>query len=90
MDSNTINQHTHSLSKVIGERWRKLPDEGKEFYRDVAARDAQRHALQQLQAQQQQQQTLFIVSNDDDDDDTSVNNSDASPLDEDAYVYSSG
>jgi len=42
-----------SLSKVIGQRWHSLPEAGKEFYRDVAARDAQRHAQQKLQLQQQ-------------------------------------
>ena len=36
----------YSLSKVIGNRWRSLSDEGKEFYRDVAARDAARQARQ--------------------------------------------
>ena len=45
---------SRSLSKVIGQRWHSLPEAGKEFYRDVAARDAQRHAQQKLQLQQQQ------------------------------------
>ena len=39
-------QYKYSLSKVIGNRWRSLSDEGKEFYRDVAARDAARQARQ--------------------------------------------
>jgi hypothetical protein len=31
------------LSKVIAKRWKRLSDRGKEFYRDVARTDQERH-----------------------------------------------
>jgi hypothetical protein len=49
---NTLNDHR--LSKVIGQRWRGLSDDGKEFYRDVAGRDAARYAREVAEQQQQQ------------------------------------
>ena len=52
--TNTL--HDHRLSKVIGQRWRGLSDDGKEFYRDVAGRDAARYAREFAEHQQQQQQ----------------------------------
>ena len=47
----------YSLSKVIGNRWRSLSDEGKEFYRDVSARDAARQARQIEEQKQRKDST---------------------------------
>ena len=46
-----------SLSKVIAERWRLLPAQGSEFYRDIAARDLERYQKQVEAAEQKPQAT---------------------------------
>jgi hypothetical protein len=33
----------HSLSKVIADRWKQLPANGKQFYRDVARADQEQY-----------------------------------------------
>ena len=52
-----------ALSKIISQRWRDLPEQGKEFYRELARLDWRRHqesnsaaAAAKVQASQQEQQ----------------------------------
>lgn len=78
---------------MIGNRWRSLCDEGKEFYRDVSARDAARQARQIAEQQPptdsntQDCETLQGPTADTTNTDGSTKNLKSHDLDETANVY---
>jgi hypothetical protein len=43
-----------TLSRMVSQRWKELPNEGKEFFKQVAAKDLERYRLELSQQQQNQ------------------------------------